>query len=182
MRLSILAPLVVCLSLGGAVRVSASDAGTSDLPPPAMLVHVADLTASHFDNGPAAWHIDRALVPNLIVRLPAVRPVSNLSPMTGRRPAALLPLYTLFGALQVADLVSTERALAGGSAREANPVVAPFSTNVGAMLAVKAGSTAATILLAERLWRKDRFAAVVLMAGVDCAYAVIAAHNFKAGQ
>ena len=44
-----------------------------------------------------------------------------------------------------------------------NPLVRPVAGNPWAMTAVKSASTAASIYVAERLWRKHRVAAVALM-------------------
>ncbi|RPJ56910.1 MAG: hypothetical protein EHM24_27430 [Acidobacteria bacterium] len=94
------------------------------------------------------------------------------------RPAPLVPLYVTFAALQVADVASTGRALEAGG-REANPIVRGFANNSAAMLAVKAGATVGTIYLSERLWKKNRAAAVLLMTALNGAYAAVAAHNYR---
>jgi hypothetical protein len=46
-------------------------------------------------------------------------------------------------------------------------------------LAVKAGATAATVYLTERLWRKNRVASIAVMAALNGAYAAIVAHNYR---
>ncbi len=79
-------------------------------------------------------------------------------PTSPRRPSPLVPLYVSFAALQVADVASTVRALDSGG-QEANPIVGSFADSSAAMLAVKAGATAGTIYLTERLWKKNRPAA-----------------------
>ncbi len=98
-----------------------------------------------------------------------------------RRPKALPALYASFGALQALDAASTYRALDRG-ASEANPVLKGIASNPGAMVAVKAASFASTVYLAERLWKKNRTAAVVAMTCVNAAYAVIVSHNYRAGR
>ena len=98
-----------------------------------------------------------------------------------RRPHALPVLYASFGALQALDAATTFRALDRGAA-EANPALAGFASNRGAMVAVKAASFASTVYLTERLWRKNRVAAVVTMVCVNSAYAAIVAHNYRAGS
>jgi hypothetical protein len=50
------------------------------------------------------------------------------------------------------------------------------------LLAVKAAASVGTIYLAEKLWRRNRVAAVALMAGLNGAYAVIVARNYALGQ
>ena len=117
---------------------------------------------------------------------PAVTAGTSPSPGLGRavpagRPKALPVLYASFGALQALDAATTFRALDRG-AIEANPALAGFASNRGAMVAVKAASFASTVYLTERLWKKNRVAAVVTMVCVNSAYAVIVAHNYRAGS
>ena len=95
-----------------------------------------------------------------------------------RRPGSLVPLYLSYGALQVLDVTSTRRAIEAG-ATEANPLLQGVAGNTGATLAVKAGTTAATVFLVERLWRRNRPAAIVLMAALNGAYAAVVAHNYR---
>ncbi|MGH9147624.1 MAG: DUF5658 family protein [Vicinamibacterales bacterium] len=97
---------------------------------------------------------------------------------THHRPRALLPLYLSFVSLQVLDIASTRRALEGG-AREANPIVAPLSNSTPALVAMKVGSTAAIIYLTERLRKRHPVTAVVLMVGLNAAYAGVVAHNYS---
>lgn len=94
------------------------------------------------------------------------------------RPAALQLLYGSYAALQIADVVSTRRALAAG-ATEANPLMKSAAGSSGAMLAVKAASAAGTIYLAERTWKKHRTGAIVLMAVLNGVSAAIVAHNAR---
>jgi hypothetical protein len=106
----------------------------------------------------------------------------NMAPgSAARRPNALPILYASFGALQALDAATTFRALDRGAA-EANPALAGFASNRGALVAVKAASFASTVYLTERLWKKNRVAAVVTMVCVNSAYAAIVAHNYRAGS
>ena len=121
-----------------------------------------------------------------IVAAPAVEAgTSQALSMTpggpARRPNALPILYASFGALQALDAATTLRAV-GRGATEANPVLTGIASNRGAMVAVKAASFASTVYLTERLWKKNRMAAVVTMVCVNSAYAVIVAHNYRAGS
>jgi hypothetical protein len=97
-------------------------------------------------------------------------------PAAGR--GALVPLYASFVALQALDVHSTVRALNGG-ATEANPLLSGLAHRPGALIAVKAGLAATTILLAEKVRMKSRGAAIALMAAVNSAYAMIVAHNYR---
>jgi hypothetical protein len=109
-------------------------------------------------------------------------PAPGMAPgAPARRPKALPMLYASFGALQALDAATTFRALDRG-ATEANPALAGFASNRGAMVAVKAASFASTVYLTERLWKKNRVAAVITMVCVNSAYAAIVAHNYRAGS
>jgi hypothetical protein len=67
-------------------------------------------------------------------------------------------------------------------AYEANPLMRKASGNTGAMLAVKAVSTAATVFFAERAWKKNKKGAVILMLAVNSAMAAVTVRNFKNGR
>jgi hypothetical protein len=95
-----------------------------------------------------------------------------------KRPGALPVLYASFGALQMADAYSTRRAVTAG-AIEANPLMKRASGHSGTMYAVKAASTAASIYLAEKAWKKNRRGAVILMAVVNGVTAAVVARNLR---
>lgn len=97
------------------------------------------------------------------------------------RPAALVPLYLAFGGLQVLDAHSTLNAV-GIGARETNPVVRQTLGSPAGMLALKSGAAVGVVLLTERLWPRNRTAAVLTMIAINSAYATIAAHNYRTAQ
>jgi hypothetical protein len=97
-------------------------------------------------------------------------------PRANRRPASLVALYASFAALQIADGVSTFSALKSGGV-EANPTMKAMTSNRAAFFAFKAGASAASIYMTERLWKKNRKAAVVSMIVLNSVYATIVAHN-----
>src|SRR5256885_3888541 len=94
------------------------------------------------------------------------------------RPVLLPALYATLGLVQAWDLYSTTTALKAG-AREANPVAAPFARSTGSLVALKAATTAGTIFFAERMWRKNRVGAFVLMGVINGATAAVAVHNMR---
>jgi hypothetical protein len=94
------------------------------------------------------------------------------------RPAGLPLMYGTLGALQGLDIYSTRRAL-GGGAREANPLMRPAAGSSGTMLAAKVLSTAGAIYFAERMWKKNRTGAVLLMAVINGATGAIAMRNMR---
>jgi hypothetical protein len=97
------------------------------------------------------------------------------------RPGALMPLYVSFGALQVLDAHSTSRALARGGV-EANPVMKGLAGNRAGMLAVKAAGTAGVIYASEKMWKKNKTAAVIFMVASNAAMAWVVQHNYRAGR
>lgn len=93
-----------------------------------------------------------------------------------KRPTTLAVLYGSYGLLQGMDIVSTRKALAGG-AYEANPALK--KGNMGTTIAIKAAGGAATLLIAEKMWKKNRVGAVVLMAVANGVSAAVVAHNYR---
>lgn len=98
-----------------------------------------------------------------------------------RRPVLLPALYAANIALQGLDAHSTIKALDGG-AREANPLMKGVADHRGALLAVKVGAAASTIYFAEKLWRRNRVAAVALMVAVNGVSAAVVAHNYRVAR
>ena len=94
------------------------------------------------------------------------------------RPSALVPLYISFATLEALDIHSTLTAVDAG-AREANPIAALAGRSPAAMIALKAGTGAGMIYATERLWKRNRVAAVALMVGMNGAYAIVVAHNYS---
>jgi uncharacterized protein DUF5658 len=95
------------------------------------------------------------------------------------RPSILPALYVAQGALQAMDMHSTMQAISHG-AHEANPVMQGVVGNKGAMMAVKAGVAASTILMSECLWKKgNRTGAIVSMLVANSITAVVVAHNYR---
>jgi hypothetical protein len=94
------------------------------------------------------------------------------------RPIVLVPLYVAFAGLQALDMHSTMTALdAGGT--EVNPVVRGALGSPAKMMLLKGGTAAAVVFLSERMWKKNRTAAIVTMIALNSAYATIAAHNYQ---
>ena len=153
------------------VAAAAPAAAQQDQSP--VFPHTPTLVASVSLPAPEVLAANRAATPG---------PARSSTPA----PAALTPrpgfpvvgsLYASFVALQVLDVHSTSKALANG-AHEANPML-PFAGNTGAMLGVKAASSACTLYIANRVARRNKTAAIVLMAALNSAYSVIVAHNYR---
>jgi hypothetical protein len=99
------------------------------------------------------------------------------------RPVLLTALYGSFVGLQVLDIDSTMRAVRSGAGQEGNPALQSIVGSSGALVGVKAGTTASVILVCERLRKEHHpLAAVLLMIGVNSAYATISARNYSALQ
>ena len=94
-----------------------------------------------------------------------------------KRPVSMVPLYVTFAALQLLDAHSTTRGLRNGAV-EGNPLMAGIASHAGALYATKIATAAATVFVGERLWRKNRLAAIVTMLAVNSAYAFVVNHNY----
>jgi hypothetical protein len=95
------------------------------------------------------------------------------------RPGALVPLYVSFATLQVLDTHSTSRALNRGAV-EANPMMKGLAGNTTALLAVKAAGTAGVIFASEKMWKKNRPAAVFFMIAANSGMAWVVQNNYRA--
>jgi hypothetical protein len=87
-------------------------------------------------------------------------------------------LYVSFASLQMLDAHSTIRAVRAGGV-EQNPLMRGLADKPAALFALKAGVAASTIALAERLRGHSRLGSIALMAGLNSAYAIIVAHNYR---
>jgi Domain of unknown function (DUF5658) len=106
---------------------------------------------------------------------PEPRP-ERLALNEAHRPAVLPMLYVSLAGLQAYDAYSTTMGLSLG-ARELNPLMRGVAGNTTALWTVKTASTAASIWAAERLWRRNRTAAVLAMVAVNSVMATVAARN-----
>ena len=95
------------------------------------------------------------------------------------RPPALIPLYASFAALQLVDMHSTWRALNLGAV-EANPLLSGVAGNKAVLLTVKTAGTAGVIAVSERLRKKSRTAAVILMISANSGMTWVVEHNYAA--
>ncbi len=163
---------VITLSLCTSLPAAAQEQLASAALTPTGLVPRATSASALFPAPPAAAQI---AAPG-IGRVEATIDAPDFSRL--RRPALLPALYATTVALQALDAHSTMTALDRG-AREANPLMKGVAGHSGAMLAVKAGAAAGTIYFAEKLWRRNRVAAVALMVAVNGVTAAVVAHNYK---
>lgn len=106
-----------------------------------------------------------------------LRPMADYAP-TVERPAILPALYATLGVMQAWDIYSTKAAMQAG-AREANPTAAPFTGNAGSMLGLKVATTAGTIFFAERMWKKNKVGAVIMLAAINGATAAVSMRNMR---
>lgn len=104
-------------------------------------------------------------------------PVAQYEPKA-ERPAILPALYATLGAMQAWDVFSTRAAIQAG-AREANPTAAVFAGSPAALIGLKAATTASTIFFAERMWKKNKAGAIVMLAAINGATAAVSMHNMR---
>lgn len=112
-----------------------------------------------------------------IVLTPAPVLAAPVAPKV-KRPTILPVLYAMLGATQAWDVYSTRSALTSG-AREANPATAAFSSNTGTLMGMKVATTAGTILFAERMWKKNKVAAILMLTAINGATAAVSMHNMR---
>ena len=153
----------------------------SGLPAYASETSAADATATAVVIDGATAPLADAAAPAMTDSATSAQPVSvALSGRewvaANRRPSLLPGLYASFAALQMFDVYSTQRAISGG-ASEANPLMKTVTGNKATFYAVKAVSTVAPMLLAERVWKKNKVAAIAVMAASNGIMAVVATHN-----
>ncbi len=100
------------------------------------------------------------------------------APARSRVRGTLLPsLYVSLAGLNAFDAYTTTVGVAKG-ATEANPLMRGVAGKPAAMWAVKGCVTAASIYMAERLWKKNRkVEAITVMAITNGMMAVVAARN-----
>ena len=104
-------------------------------------------------------------------------PVVDSTEVQGpNRPALLIPMYLANAALHGLDAYSTSEALKAGH-REANPLLR--NANLATMIGVKAAATITSVFVAEKLWRRNRTAAVAVMVGVNVGLAAVVANNYR---
>jgi hypothetical protein len=108
----------------------------------------------------------------------AEEPVLQPAPSAAQRPAALVPLYASFAALQMVDMHSTWRALDRGAV-EGNPVMSGIAANKPVLLTVKAAGTAGVIAVSERLRKKSRTAALIFMISANSGMTWVVQHNYR---
>ncbi len=140
----------------------------------AMPVFAQSATPAASDRAPASPSL-LALAPD---RAPLARSAAAILGGPLHRPAPLVPLYATFVGLQTLDVHSTQYALARG-ATEGNPVIRGLAGNELALVALKAAGTAGVIVANERLWKRNRTAAIVAMVAANSAMAWVVQHNYR---
>ena len=110
-------------------------------------------------------------------------PSSSSSPSEGAPKdsprGVLVPLYMSFAALQALDVHSTLRAIDAGAV-EQNPFLKGLVNQPAALIALKGGIAASTILVADKVRHHSRIGAIVTMAALNSVYATVVAHNYRA--
>ncbi|SRR5712691_7102493 len=137
--------------------------------------------AAAADNGkpPAASAAEnRPSAPSLGGDVDWSLPPVQFGPSPSKRPSALPALYVSLAALQAFDAYSTRQGL-GRGAQEANPLMRGVAGNPAALWALKAATAAVPMILAERMWRRDRVGAIVVMALANGVVAAVAANNAR---
>ena len=109
------------------------------------------------------------------------RVVITAPDVDAKRPAALPALYVTLAGLQAYDVYSTRQGLSQG-AREINPLMQGVVGSSTATIVTKAVSTTVTILIAEKLWRTNKTAAIITMVVANGVMGMVAANNARVLQ
>lgn len=117
----------------------------------------------------------------LAALLAAVSPVAaqDDAEVEQKRPALLIPLYAANLTLHGLDLWTTKLALEAGH-REGNPFFKDASLQT--MTGAKIAASVATMLVVEKLWKRNRVAAVSVMVLTNVGLSAVAAHNYRLSQ
>lgn len=111
------------------------------------------------------------------LRLPPLVGVNspvNPFDVTPARPKAMIPLYSTLIGLQVADAALTVQGLNAG-ARELNPLM----RNSTSMTLTKVATMATTVVIAERMWKRNKPAAIAALVAANVVSGVIVARNAR---
>ena len=100
--------------------------------------------------------------PPRVVAPASDRFLTMAQPARPERGAVLPLLYVGLAGLNAFDAYTTTVGLSSG-AKEANPLLRSVAGNPVALWTVKAGATAGSIVIAERLWRQNRRMAAITM-------------------
>jgi hypothetical protein len=128
----------------------------------------------------AALTMSAAAVPAMAADVDwSLAPV-RMGARTPHRGALLPSLYVSLAALNAFDAMTTSKAVRSASGTEANPLMAGVAGHSAALWAVKGGATAASVLLAERMWRNhNRVGAIATMVITNGMMAAVAANNTR---
>ncbi len=130
-------------------------------------------------SGPVAPLIDASVHAGSVTPQPPIiltgRALEAPVVVPAKRPAALISLYVVAGALQVMDLYTTSRGLKAG-AYETNPGIR--NGNVGTAIALKAATTGLGILIAEKVWRKNKLGAILGMVAANAITSAAVINNY----
>jgi hypothetical protein len=88
-------------------------------------------------------------------------------------------MYVSQGVLQALDAQSTIRAIHTGSAREGNPIVAPFASNTAAFVVFKLALAAGTIYGIDRLYKYHPRLAMSTLGAINGGYAFLVQRNYR---
>jgi hypothetical protein len=90
----------------------------------------------------------------------------------------LWSLYVSNAAVHALDIHSTLWGIRNGAV-EGNRLMAGVTSNTPLFIATKVGISAATIYAANRISRHNRVAAIATLVGINSAYAIAVAHNYR---
>jgi hypothetical protein len=106
-------------------------------------------------------------------------PPAPATPTGWSAPALHISLSASFASLQTLDVVTTLRSVHSGAAVEANPLVAGLARHPAALVGLKAGLTAATIVSMRGFAKAHPKAAALTLIGLNVGSAFVVGSNFR---
>jgi hypothetical protein len=93
----------------------------------------------------------------------------------------LVPLYVSYATLEALDVQSTLHGLSRGAV-EQNPIMQGVVGSPAGLIAVKAGVAVVTIAVVDKVAKKNKPLAIVLMVAANSVAATVVANNYRVIQ
>ncbi len=146
--------------------------GQDPLPPPPPTLELAPFATQAIPLGTVES-------PPMSVTVFQAEKVSPLKQVARSKQAQTAAWYGVFTSLQLLDVHSTTTALNSGAGREGNVFMRGAASNPASLLMVKAASTALVVYGTEKLRKRHRVAAAVMMAVIDTTLAAMVQRNYS---
>jgi hypothetical protein len=107
--------------------------------------------------------------------------IGREEPKPGGGSLGMRSLYVSTVALQALDVHSTMAAINQGGA-EGNPMMRGITSNKAVFVATKAAVATTTIVVANRIAKRNKTTAMIFLAAVNSVYFAVVMHNYKVAR